>query len=47
MTPILKPEQYDKISEQLYELSKHCPKEYESILIESSYIVNTLKELKL
>jgi hypothetical protein len=37
---------YDKLSEQLWELSKFCPKEYEAKLMELSAIINKLKELE-
>jgi len=37
---------YDKLSEQLWELSKVCPKEYEAKLMELSAIINRLKELE-
>jgi hypothetical protein len=47
MKPMFTPEQYDTLAEQLYELSKYCPKEYESALIEASCIINHLQGLEL
>jgi hypothetical protein len=37
---------YDKLSEQLWELSKVFPKELEAKLMELSAIINRLKELE-
>ena len=47
MKSLLTPKQYDKLAEQLYELSRYCPKEYEAALMQASDIVNSLKELEL
>ena len=37
---------YDKLSEQLWDLSMVCPKEFEAKLMEMSAIINKLKELE-
>jgi len=36
---------YDNLAKVLWELSKSCPKEYESALMYASVIVNDLKRI--
>jgi len=41
----MKPINYDNLARVLWELSKSCPKEYESALMHASVIVNDLKHI--